>query len=328
MQRRHSHRQSRGQAVVELSIGLTVFVTILIFAIHFAEIGFMSVKVTEAAHSAIFDATGRKLHDWTAGNASAATTAVSRSAQDAQSRYSDFESRTRPAGTTTTGVFTRIQGMRVECSMGQGPGYTRDLATMMSYEDNGGVNCQSNATVNAVGIANRFMEGSGGLFGSNRHYVPVTIRVCGIGRGGSGNCNARLAMQLDDWGLMGTNESKKCTLNVDSPLGSCENEAFFKMARAAYLTTTPYGGHNGAASRFAWQIVGAAPIVPMGESAFFMSARGEEDQFTQSLTTEGHNRYPTTPGGIGNSGVPSHDYARAYNARKACWLGLKCPPRG
>lgn len=325
MHRHHSRRPQRGQAVVELAIGLTVFVTILIFAIHFAEIGFLSVKVTEAAHSAIFDATAHKVHQWP-GDTSPARSAVSRAQSDAQSRYADFDSRTRAGGTTTTGVFTRIQGMRVECALGQGPGYTRDPATMMAYGDNGGVNCQSNATVNAVGIANRFMEGSGGLFGSQRHYVPVTIRVCGLGRPNGGDCAARLVMQLDDWGLSGADESKECKLNVDSPLGSCDNDAFFKMARSSYVTTMAYGGHTGAASRFAWQIVGAAPILPMGESAFFMSALGEESRFTQRLTTEGHRTYPTTPGGIGSSGVPAHEYDRAYGKRKACWLGLKCPP--
>lgn len=311
---------------MELAIGVTVFVTILIFAIHFAEIGFMSVKVTEAAHSALFDATAHKMHDWP-GSTSPANSAVSRAASDAQSRYADFESRTRPAGTPTTGVFTRIQGMRVECSLGQGPGYTRDLATMMAYADNGGINCQSNATINAVNIARSFLDGSNGLFGK-QHHTPVSIRVCGIGRA-NGGCNARLTMMLDDWGLSGTsgNESKECRLNVNSPLGSCQNDPFFKMARSAYLTTMVYGGHNGAASRFAWQIVGAAPIVPMGESAFFMSALGEESRFTQSLTTEGHRNYPTTPGGVGTSGVPAHEYDRAYRDRKACWLGLKCPPR-
>jgi hypothetical protein len=281
--------------------------------------------VTEAAHSSIFDATAYQMHKWP-GDTSPARNAVSRAASDGQSRYANFDSRTRASGTTTTGVFTKIQGLRVECSQGQAPSHIKDPFNS-AFSDSGGINCQSNATVNAVGIANRFMEGSGGLFGSQRHYVPVTIRVCGIGRA-NGGCNARLVMQLDDWGLAGPDESKECKLNVNSPLGSCANDAFFSSARRTYLATMVYGGHTGAASNFAWQIVGAAPIPPMGESAFFMSALGEESRFTQSLTTEGHSTYPTTPGGVGSSGVPSHEYARAYNDRKACWLGLKCPPRG
>jgi len=326
MQRRHSRRLARGQAVMELALGLTVFVTILIFAIHFAEVGYLSVKVTEAAHSALFDATAHQLHQWPA-DTSPASNAVSRAANDAQSRYADFDSRTRRARTSGTGVFTRIRGMRVECSLGEGPDYTRDFATMRAYGDNGGINCQSNATVNAVNIASSFLEGSGGLFAA-RHHVPTTIRVCGIGRSNGGDCGARLVMQLDDWGLSGADESKECRLNVDSPLGSCDNDPFFKMARSTYLVTMAYGGHNGAASRFAWQIVGAAPILPMGESAFFMSALGEESKFTQSLTTEGHRTYPTTPAAVGRSGVPAHKYDEAYGKRSACWLGLKCPPRG
>lgn len=91
---RLSRRRARGQAVVELVLGLIVFVTILIFAIHFAEVGYLSVKVTEAAHSAIFDATGYKLHKWPR-DTSPASSAASRAGNDAQSRYQDFDSRTK-----------------------------------------------------------------------------------------------------------------------------------------------------------------------------------------------------------------------------------------
>jgi hypothetical protein len=171
-------------------------------------------------------------------------------------------------------------------------------------------------------IPQRFMDQGGGRWFSKQHYVPRRINVCAIGRGSGGSCGGKLTMMLDDWGLAGTQESKQCRLNVDSPLGSCENEAFFKSARNTYLPTMLYGGHNGAASRFAWQIVGVAPILPMGESAFFMSDRGEPGGYTQTLTTEGERSFSTTPGGTG-----TENYKVARDARKDCFLGMKCPTR-
>ena len=53
---------ARGQATVELALGLLIFVTVLIFGIHFAEMGFLSLKVTEASASAIWDATAYQTH--------------------------------------------------------------------------------------------------------------------------------------------------------------------------------------------------------------------------------------------------------------------------
>jgi hypothetical protein len=55
-------REERGQGTVELAIGLLVFVTVLIFGIHFAELSFLSLKTTEAASYAIWDSTGRRVH--------------------------------------------------------------------------------------------------------------------------------------------------------------------------------------------------------------------------------------------------------------------------
>jgi hypothetical protein len=319
MTRQLLRRSARGQGMVEMAIGLIVFVTILIFAIHFAEVGYLSVKVTESAHSAMFDATGYELHRWAAGDISQANRAASRAASDATSRYRDFDSRTR-SSMTTSQVFTRAQNLRVQCDVGQGPDYMRDVATVGSYSDNGGISCQSTARISAFNIVNNFMDQGGGFF-KTQHYVNRPINVSSMGRG---NSNARLTMMLDDWGLTGTNENKHCPLNVNNPFGSCDNEAFFRLARNAYGITMGIhaNAHTGAASRFAWRVVGVAPIPPMGESAFFMSAMGEEDSnFVQPQTSEGFRRYTTTPGG------PATTYQTSHQRRQRCFLGLKCPPR-
>lgn len=325
MNRQRRPLRERGQAMVELAVCVTVFVTILIFAIHFAEVGFLSVKVTEAAHSAIFDATAHKLHEWP-GNTDPADSAVRRAGNDAKSRYRDFDSRTT-SSMNPTGVFTRGSNMNVECKLGEGPGYTRDPFNMMSFKDNGGINCQATASIDDYGamrIPQRFMDQGGGRWFGKQHYVPRRISVCAMGRGSGGNCGAKLAMALDDWGLAGPQESKQCRLNVDSPFGSCDNEAFFKSARYTYLASWTYGGHTFAATQFAMKIVKAVPppVLPGTESAFFMSDRGEPGGYTQNLTSEGERRFSTTPGGTG-----TENYKTARDKRENCFLGMKCPTR-
>ena len=50
-----------GQATVELALGLLVFVTVLLFGIHFAEVGWLSLKVQEAGAWAMWEAAGANM---------------------------------------------------------------------------------------------------------------------------------------------------------------------------------------------------------------------------------------------------------------------------
>ncbi|XXF78534.1 pilus assembly protein [Myxococcaceae bacterium GXIMD 01537] len=307
MARRNVKRRgARGQALVELVLGVIVFVTVLMFCIHFAEIGFLSVKVTEAQYSAIFDATGHKLHRWP-NNADLAKSAASKAGSDAQSRYQDFDSRTRASGKSLSQVFTRASDMRVQCQTGgggKGPKYEQGSVTNGAYSDNGGINCQASARLTAFDLPERFMD-QGDLF-ATQHYKPRPIRVCGIGRA---NCSARLAMLLDDWGLSGAQESKNCTMSMDSP--GCQNQPFFDMAEKVYKNNGGSMGMMGTA--FAVRIVGMSPV---NESQFWMSAPGEEKSFNQKISSEGTTQFLTSP--------YLKEYQKSHSQRKDCFLG-KCP---
>ena len=52
----------RGQAIVEATLGILVFISVLLFGLHFAEITFTQMKVTEAAQAAIWDSTSGQMH--------------------------------------------------------------------------------------------------------------------------------------------------------------------------------------------------------------------------------------------------------------------------
>ena len=56
--------RDRGQAVLEMSLGALLFVTVLLFGIHYAEVTFTQMKVTEAASSTMWDVTAGKMHHW------------------------------------------------------------------------------------------------------------------------------------------------------------------------------------------------------------------------------------------------------------------------
>ncbi len=60
---RHRGGQQRGQGTVEMALGVLLFVTVFIFGIHFAEVGYLSLKVQEASTSALWDTTSAKMHE-------------------------------------------------------------------------------------------------------------------------------------------------------------------------------------------------------------------------------------------------------------------------
>ncbi len=316
--------RARGQAMVELALGSIVVITVLIFAIHFAEIGYLSLKVTEASHSALLDATGHKLHKWP-DNDGPAGSAASTAALKATERYRDFDSRRSSGpGATTTQAFTRATGMSVTCTTGGGPDWGPGLFTGEAYSDNGGISCRSEADVAGVGIPTDFLEDADNGFFKRRHYEPTPIHVCGIGRASGGGCPASLTSMLDDWGLSGSDEGRMCPIFPNLPI-PCANDSFWEMAASVHLLTGLGLGVDG--SEMAQTIVGSMPFpfLYAGENAFWMSAMGEEFLFVQPLPSEGWGIWPTTPGLVpgGIAGIP---YTVSYLQREKCFLGKDCPP--
>src|SRR2546423_7663414 len=108
--------RARGQAAVETVLGALVFITILIVGIHFAEVGFMALRVQEAAVSPLWDSTAFRVHKMDNGADPAMVadyaalpglpTAVG---SDAAARYADWDGRTStPGPATVSAVYTRL----------------------------------------------------------------------------------------------------------------------------------------------------------------------------------------------------------------------------
>ena len=320
---------ARGQALVELVLGALVFVTVVMFGIHFAEVGYLSVKVTEASHSALLDTTGHKLHSWPSNN-NASDRAATIAAAEATERYRDFDSRTSTArGDGLAQVFTRVSGLRVTCGTGAGLSFGPSLLTGGAYSDSNGVGCQSQASIEPTGayaLPRKFLEsGPGGFFREPHLLRPSPFTVCGMGRAQGGACQGRLTMTLDDWGLSGDRESGVCVFIPDVPLPCANNLPFYAMAGSVFAANL--GAQGVAGSRMAQGNVGSFPMPFFfgAENFFWMSSAGEPAfvQPTGFTLAEGWPLWPTTPG-ASPIGVPGLGYSAAYIKRKECFLGRDC----
>ena len=118
-------RTARGQGTVELALGLLVFLTVLFFGIHFAEVGMMKLRVQQSATSALWDTTGLRMHRFNTDvdskpdfySSNQMRDARNRApAQAAEARFHDFEGLSAQGGPTTfTQVMTRGSRLEVSC---------------------------------------------------------------------------------------------------------------------------------------------------------------------------------------------------------------------
>ena len=308
--------RKRGQATVEATLGIFVFVTILIIGIHFAELGHMVLKVQEAANSAIFESTSQKMHDVTAHTWNEYQTAIGFANAQAALRYSDFDA-LRSGGTTTTLVFTQASNMQIGCRQLQGgdrlqPSNPDPLASGTYPTGLHGITCQARADITGIRIPRRFLDNN---LAQAQHWRPITIPACAVGRPRNGNCPGRLGMLLDDWGYQGPDEARECALAWEGGV-ACANQGFYDQAASVYAATPV--AHPGAASMLASLVAGSSPI---DEDFFYMSFRGCESPYGpyQETVQSSHGDliWETTPF--------QNQYNDRYDApRTDCFLGVPC----
>ncbi len=291
---RHGHSQ-RGQAVVELVLGTLVFVTILIFGIYFAEVGYLSAKVPQAAAFALYEGTGRRVHQYSPspqdvyGN-------VSDIDETATGRFRDFDALTESGGTSLTKVFARATALQVSCeaegSIAFAPSRTPQGASV--YFDSGGTSCNARAEIRAENMTRAFLEGA--PFKAQHYSGPTTLQICAFGRASGGDCPGRVGILYGDWGLAGGAESGSCTLS------GCGNGPYYNAVESMYVPRW-----NEAAA-FARKWAGSAPT---SGNDFYMSYAGVELGYTQPLGGHGSK-------GSYNTGGPEDGAVRTPHR----WLGI------
>jgi hypothetical protein len=293
----------RGQAVTELALGLLVFITILLFGIHFAEIGYLSVKVPQAGAHAMWEATGKRPQTITP-RANKMTDVVEPSATAAEGRFANFDP-ARSGGGTVRLSLTQARDMRVQCSTLTGTALSMapTAGVGAAYLETGAMRCSASATLAPVAeFPASFQErqGSRGFF-QEAHYAAQPLQICGIGRAIGGSCQGELAMLLNDWGLTGTNEASDC------PRGFGCN-----VYRGAVRRN--FGGGGQAGADFARKYAGSAPT---SADAFYMSYSGLNNGYKNSVFGESGGDYNTGGPGPTKNGqwVPS-------TVGNNCFLGM------
>jgi hypothetical protein len=307
-------RAARGQSLVEASLGLMVFVTILLFGIYFAEVGALTLKVQEAANFALWDATGRVHHNPEAGDWGRRGVVADAEAE-ASGRYADFDGRERMGGTgmPIQQAIARAQPIQVQCEAELPAGVPRlgpaaggpalDAAMNMGTQ---GMSCTASSRLRASRIG-RFMEDR---FHTAHRRAAQAFTVCAAGRASGDRCTGRFGIMLDDWGLAGVAEGRACPLSIDTG-APCANGDYYHWTERIYRAN---GGGGGAGSALAG-LVGADSV---NEDQFFMSFHGEEDNYEENIGAThagGQSRWETTPFEAPN--IPSYNAGRHNH-----WLGM------
>lgn len=321
-----SPRRPRGQSVVETALFLLLFVTVLTFGLHFAELGWLSLKTVEAANSALWDTTSKRMHDVTAGDFTLYRRAIAQAGPEATARYRDFDGRAsveRPGDVVA--VFTRTQPMEVRCENPDGDAFVTVKAMDLMQAAYAPLETGMSCTARAVITGYRFpawllQKDAGGFFKEGQRRRD--FGVCAAGRNGA-RCKGRFSIALDDWGFSGPKERRECALAPDGQR-TCANQGYFDLAFKGYQALVERKGDNfdTASSRLAKSIVGHSPLEEqsnLAENHFSLSFRGSESNYTEDLgVSHGDTRWETTP-------FKARSEYRAFSKPRAdCWLGKPC----
>ena len=96
--------RQRGQSAVELALASLIFVTVLIFGIHFSEVGYLSLKVQEAANAALWDVTAMKMHNIFSPEWTDYQNSVSTDQTNTTTRYQKYDGRASQSGGSGNGA--------------------------------------------------------------------------------------------------------------------------------------------------------------------------------------------------------------------------------
>jgi hypothetical protein len=348
---------ARGQATVELALSLLVFITVLLFGIHFAELGMMKLRVQQSATAALWDTTGVRMHrfntavdarpDFYTSNEMRDADGRSPSAR-AEARYSDFDGLSEGGADTFTQVMTRGSRLNVQCqptSVSTLPGSQAFDRLRVAYtparsggKEVDGMACNASARVEVWGMPRSFMEGSGGFF-DEQHVQRPRIRVCAFGRARGGSCRGSVPIALDDWALSGSKDKFGKELSAcreDCLFDNGGNQAYKRTVQRLYDEYNSFETRDFSIPYFIRSLFTRDPVmpelsnVPVDERAFRLVFVGEDGPDTGagtkepfSFKTREQNTYQAYD--FEWATTPYADaYQEAYRRRRECFLGSRC----
>ena len=307
----------RGQAVTELALLLLVFVTVLIFGIHFAEVHALAMRSQEAAQAALFDTSAMKMHDTSTGNWDLVkNVAIATAALATAENYADREGMHAAASKKTADwVFSRAGEIEIDCR--NEPGIQLSPVEPLDHSlpvGDTAIGCNAGLIVKGLRIPGSFADRSDGFF-KKSHFEALDYALCAAGTGHG--CDGRFVMLLDDWGYSGPKEGLDCPLQVEGG-GECANRGYWHMVKRAYerqVALQVTGGMHTPGSDLAENVVGDSPI---DENHFYLSYVGLASKAFEDSVVQSHvlKEWETTPWSF-----PS---AYKKSKRDDCWLGLDC----
>jgi len=292
----------RGQGTIELALGLTLLVPVLMIGWSFAEASMLGLKVHEASESALWDSTARP----SMGGLMAARA-------DALQRYADFDGRlSRPGSGPRASVASQSGTLSIDC---RGVAMTMPNPTLLDpvLPAAVGASCSARATAT--------LFGSGTVLGVP--WAGLTVDRCSAGRpdGVGGACRGEVALALNDGALQ---NHSNCDVMPDGT--ACENEEYFRKVKRLYDDT---GGPQGSESlELVTQVLNGGRLgLPQGAETSldtYLSSWGEDAPAMPFAQENRHRadgderRWFTTP----FAQYPSA--AAAWGAREDCYLGMYC----
>ena len=301
-----------------MALGLLVFVTVLLFGIHFAELGYLSQKVHEAEAAAIWDSTAYRAYEfggWTDSQRIAAPAAELNTTQ----RYQDWDGRASVARTAPKLALTRAEPLFVSCA--------RDTlayplgALAPTFGEAGDVRCSAEGDATAFRVPRSFAEGANGFFKAAHKGTSAAnpMHLCGSGRPVGNACPGKLSILLGDFALtVDQNEAAECQLQTGSPR-SCTNSNFYSTTRRTFdksmTMTAGWGeGWTGFPERWTRNIVSGLPRGRI--TGFYMSFRGEESDFVEPVEQRlGGGRWQSNPM---DAWMPMGPYRTAFTNKRTC----------
>lgn len=275
----------RGQAAVEMALGSLIFVTVLIFGIHFAEVGYLGQKAQQANATALWDATSRRVTKIAPTPTKAPFSKIFSGSNavdtDANQRYRDFDAVQKLKNRGITQVFTRARPPNVVCrpvsksdAVESRIRFAPSPTTSKVFFDVGGAVCSASEAISGLRIPRSFLDAKAGSkpFHAQHYKRTQPIVICAMGRADkNGNCQGEYAILLGDWALSNrsTNENDECKL------AGCQNKGYHDAVQSMYV------GAGGGAAAFAATWAGG---VPASGAEFWMSYAGEESNYLQYVS--------------------------------------------
>jgi len=301
----------RGQATVELALGLLVFVTVLLFGIHFAEVGWLSLKVQEAGAFAVWEATGRRTQDLQAHSMAPLNQLLTPGgglALAVTNRYEDFNGLSSVTGPPIIGAaLVRGSSLEATCAPDPSLSFVPTTTAARVYFDQGGMSCQVEARLDAIRIPTQFLQNDAEGFFKADHVKPGPYRFCAVGGRDNQGCRGRLSILTNDWGLAGNaagdDQSASCRIG-----SVCTNTTYRDAVASMWV------GGGTAGKTFAERHAGSAPTSAMD---FYFSYAGMEFNYFTNLADEGGNTQFKT-GGPGLGLVPDSTLHNCFLGKAGC----------